>query len=133
MHMRVVFVPVDQAFAGHRRASDIRANPELNACSARGWELGSCQGTVLAPTAARSLIDQFAALLPYPGQQLERQALFGALTDRERTVFSGLAAGKSHREIGLLLRPNLPRGPGVAGAGRGRSSRLTFGAGRPGH
>jgi len=54
---------------------------------------------VLAPTATRRLIDQFIALLPGPGQQPDRDALLGRLTDRERDVFTRLAAGLSNREI----------------------------------
>jgi DNA-binding NarL/FixJ family response regulator len=45
---------------------------------------------VLAPTATRRLIDQFAPML-------------GKLTDRERTVFAELAAGRSNREIAAGL------------------------------
>jgi DNA-binding NarL/FixJ family response regulator len=58
---------------------------------------------VLAPTATRRLIDQFAALLPDPGKQHDRDALLGKLTDRERTVFVELAAGRSNREIAAKL------------------------------
>jgi DNA-binding NarL/FixJ family response regulator len=54
---------------------------------------------VLAPTATRRLIDQFVPLLPGPGQQPDRDALLGTLTDRERAVFARLAAGRSNREI----------------------------------
>jgi DNA-binding NarL/FixJ family response regulator len=54
---------------------------------------------VLAPTATRRLIDQFVPLLPDPGQQQDRDALLGKLTDREQTVFVQLAAGRSNREI----------------------------------
>jgi len=54
---------------------------------------------VLAPTATRRLIDQFAPLLPGPGQQPDRDALLSRLTDRERAVFARLAAGLSNREI----------------------------------
>ena len=54
---------------------------------------------VLAPTATRRLIDQFAPLLPGPGQQPGRDALLSRLTDRERAVFARLAAGLSNREI----------------------------------
>src|SRR5262249_6478410 len=54
---------------------------------------------VLAPTATRRLLDQFAPLLPGPGQQPDREALLSKLTDRERAVFARLAAGRSNREI----------------------------------
>jgi DNA-binding NarL/FixJ family response regulator len=58
---------------------------------------------VLAPTTTRRLIDQFARLLPDPGQQQDRDAVLGKLTDRERTVFAELAAGRSNREIATEL------------------------------
>ena len=58
---------------------------------------------VLAPTATRRLIDQFAPLLPDPGKQQDRDAMLGKLTDRERTVFAELAAGRSNREIATEL------------------------------
>jgi len=58
---------------------------------------------VLAPTATRRLINQFVPLLPAPGQQPDRDALLGRLTDRERAVFARLAAGRSNREIAAEL------------------------------
>jgi DNA-binding NarL/FixJ family response regulator len=58
---------------------------------------------VLAPTATRRLIDQFAPLLPGPGQQHDRDAVLGKLTDREQAVFAQLAAGRSNREIAADL------------------------------
>jgi DNA-binding NarL/FixJ family response regulator len=58
---------------------------------------------VLAPTATRRLIDQFAPLLPDPGKQQDRDAVLSKLTDRERTVFAELAAGRSNREIATEL------------------------------
>jgi DNA-binding NarL/FixJ family response regulator len=58
---------------------------------------------VLAPTATRRLIDQFAPLLPDPGKQQERDAMLSKLTDRERTVFAEVAAGRSNREIATEL------------------------------
>jgi len=58
---------------------------------------------VLAPTATRRLIDQFARLLPDPGKQQDRDAVLSKLTDRERTVFAELAAGRSNREIAAGL------------------------------
>jgi DNA-binding NarL/FixJ family response regulator len=58
---------------------------------------------VLAPTATRRLIDQFAALLPDPDRQDDRDAVLSKLTDRERTVFAQLATGRSNREIATQL------------------------------
>ena len=58
---------------------------------------------VLAPTTTRRLIDQFARLLPDPGKQQDRDAMLSKLTDRERTVFAELAAGRSNREIATEL------------------------------
>jgi DNA-binding NarL/FixJ family response regulator len=58
---------------------------------------------VLAPTATRRLIDQFAPLLPDPGRQPERDAVLSKLTSREQTVFTELAAGRSNREIAAEL------------------------------
>jgi len=58
---------------------------------------------VLAPTATRRLIDQFAPMLPSPDRQRDRDAMLGKLTDRERTVFAELAAGRSNREIATGL------------------------------
>ena len=59
--------------------------------------------SVLAPTATRRLIDQFAPLLPDPARQQDRDALLSKLSDRERTVFFELAAGRSNREIAANL------------------------------
>jgi DNA-binding NarL/FixJ family response regulator len=59
--------------------------------------------SVLAPSATRRLIDQFVPLLPDPGRQQEQDALLSKLTDRERTVFIQLAAGRSNREIATEL------------------------------
>ena len=58
---------------------------------------------VLAPTATRRLIDQFAPLLPGPGQHPNRDAVLSKLTSREQTVFGHLAAGRSNREIAAEL------------------------------
>ena len=58
---------------------------------------------VLAPTATRRLIDQFAPLLPDPGRQDDRDTVLIKLTDRERTVFAQLATGRSNREIATEL------------------------------
>jgi DNA-binding NarL/FixJ family response regulator len=54
---------------------------------------------VLAPTATRRLIDQFVPLMPRPNGQTPGQELLARLTDRERSVFAELAAGRSNREI----------------------------------
>jgi len=59
---------------------------------------------VLAPTATRRLIDQFAPVLPDPGRQPDRDAMLGKLTDREQAVFVQFAAGRSNREIAAGLR-----------------------------
>jgi DNA-binding NarL/FixJ family response regulator len=58
---------------------------------------------VLAPTATRRLIDQFASLLPDPDRQDDRDTVLSKLTDRERTVFAQLATGRSNREIATGL------------------------------
>jgi DNA-binding NarL/FixJ family response regulator len=58
---------------------------------------------VLAPTATRRLIDRFASLLPDPARADRRRALIDALTEREREVFTLMAAGLSNREIALDL------------------------------
>jgi len=54
---------------------------------------------VLAPTATRRLLDRFAALAPAPAGA----DVLAGLTDRERTVFDRLAAGRSNREIAAEL------------------------------
>ncbi|MDP9117727.1 MAG: response regulator transcription factor [Actinomycetota bacterium] len=58
---------------------------------------------VLAPSTTRRLIDQFAPMLPDPGQRRQREVLLEELTQRERSVFALLAAGKSNREIATDL------------------------------
>jgi DNA-binding NarL/FixJ family response regulator len=58
---------------------------------------------VLAPSATRRLIDQFAPLLPDPDRQDDRDTVLSKLTDRERTVFAQLATGRSNREIATEL------------------------------
>jgi DNA-binding NarL/FixJ family response regulator len=58
---------------------------------------------VLAPSATRRLIDQFVPLLPDPDRQSGRDILLSKLTDREKTVFGQLAAGRSNREIATEL------------------------------
>jgi DNA-binding NarL/FixJ family response regulator len=58
---------------------------------------------VLAPSATRRLIDQFAPLLPDPDRKQNQNALLSSLTDRERTVFAEMAAGRSNREIATAL------------------------------
>jgi DNA-binding NarL/FixJ family response regulator len=59
---------------------------------------------VLAPSATRRLIDQFAPLLPDRDRKQDQSALLSSLTDRERTVFAEMAAGRSNREIATALR-----------------------------
>jgi DNA-binding NarL/FixJ family response regulator len=59
---------------------------------------------VLAPSATRRLIDQFAPQLPDPVGQRRQEDLLGQLTERERTVFGQLAAGQSNREIAAALQ-----------------------------
>jgi DNA-binding NarL/FixJ family response regulator len=59
--------------------------------------------SVLAPTATRRLIEQFLPLLPDGDRTQNRDALLGQLTDRERSVFAELAAGRSNREIADTL------------------------------
>jgi len=54
---------------------------------------------VLAPTATRRLIDKFVPLMPDPDRHPEHAAALDQLTDRERSVFTQLAAGLSNREI----------------------------------
>jgi DNA-binding NarL/FixJ family response regulator len=58
---------------------------------------------VLAPTATRRLIDQFVPLLPTADGPDRRADVLGELTDRERSVFAELAAGRSNREIATNL------------------------------
>jgi DNA-binding NarL/FixJ family response regulator len=58
---------------------------------------------VLAPSATRRLIDQFAPLLPDPAKAQQRASLLEELTERERAVFALLAAGRSNREIAAEL------------------------------
>ena len=54
---------------------------------------------VLAPTATRRLLDRFATQAPAPAGA----DVLAGLTDRERTVFDRLAAGRSNREIAAEL------------------------------
>jgi DNA-binding NarL/FixJ family response regulator len=63
----------------------------------------SAGDAVLAPTATRRLIDQFRPHMPDPGLRSRRDALLDELTDRERSVFAQLAAGRSNREIAADL------------------------------
>jgi DNA-binding NarL/FixJ family response regulator len=58
---------------------------------------------VLAPTATRRLIDQFIPLMPGPNGRTHRDRVLSELTDRERSVFALLAAGRSNREIAAEL------------------------------
>jgi len=57
----------------------------------------------LAPTTTRRLISQFLPLIPDPGQRDNKKDLLSQLTDRERTVFTLIAAGHSNREIAAEL------------------------------
>jgi DNA-binding NarL/FixJ family response regulator len=60
---------------------------------------------VLAATATRRLIDQFAELLPDSGASAPPQPadVLAELTDREREVFGRIAEGLSNREIAATL------------------------------
>lgn len=58
---------------------------------------------VLAPTATRRLIDQLMPLMPQANRRTVRDELLDRLTDRERSVFAQLAAGRSNREIATDL------------------------------
>jgi DNA-binding NarL/FixJ family response regulator len=58
---------------------------------------------VLAPTATRRLIDQFMPLMPNPSRRTDHAKVLKQLTDRERSVFAHLAAGRSNREIATEL------------------------------
>ncbi|MDQ1750556.1 MAG: hypothetical protein QOE71_1612 [Pseudonocardiales bacterium] len=58
---------------------------------------------VLAPTATRRLIDQFMPLMPDPSRRTNHDKVLNQLTDRERSVFAHLAAGRSNREIATEL------------------------------
>jgi DNA-binding NarL/FixJ family response regulator len=58
---------------------------------------------VLAPTATRRLIDQFMPLIPNADRREAQQELLAKLTDRERAVFTLIAAGRSNREIAAEL------------------------------
>ena len=54
---------------------------------------------VLAPTATRRLLDQFASRLPDPGSPAAASSVLDALTERERAVFGLMVTGRSNREI----------------------------------
>jgi len=58
---------------------------------------------VLAPTATRRLIDQCVPLMPHPDRKTRSDRLLDSFTDRERSVFAQLAAGRSNREIAAAL------------------------------
>ena len=58
---------------------------------------------IIAPTATRRLLDQFAALLPDPVAPGPVTSPLDELTERERTVFGELARGRSNREIAADL------------------------------
>jgi DNA-binding NarL/FixJ family response regulator len=58
---------------------------------------------VLAPTTTRRLIDRFVPLLPHPDVDNRRDEVLTKLTDRERDVFTLIAAARSNREIATQL------------------------------
>ena len=90
----------EYVFAGLKAGASgflLKDEPPANLLSAIRIVAGG--DAVLAPTAARRLIDQFVPLLPEPGRRQDRDILLSKLTDRERDVFLQLAAGRSNREI----------------------------------
>jgi DNA-binding NarL/FixJ family response regulator len=58
---------------------------------------------VLAPTATRRLINQFVPLISRPARHDAQRELLAKLTDREKAVFTLIAAGRSNREIAAEL------------------------------
>jgi DNA-binding NarL/FixJ family response regulator len=58
---------------------------------------------VLAPTATRRLINQFVPLISSPARHDAQRELLAKLTDREKAVFTLIAAGRSNREIAAEL------------------------------
>jgi DNA-binding NarL/FixJ family response regulator len=54
---------------------------------------------VLAPATTRRLIDRFLPLLPDPDATSRRDSVLDKLTQREREVFTLVAAARSNREI----------------------------------
>jgi DNA-binding NarL/FixJ family response regulator len=58
---------------------------------------------VLAPSATRRLLDRFAAVLPSDPTTSPAADPLAGLTERERDVFTLIAAGHSNREIGAKL------------------------------
>ncbi len=59
---------------------------------------------VIAPSVTRRLLEVFAHRLPEAGPDAPRDDVLTALTDRERQVFSELAAGLTNAEIATRLR-----------------------------
>ena len=57
----------------------------------------------LAPATTRRLISHFVPLIGDPDQQQYKEEVLEQLTDRERTVFTLIAAGHSNREIASQL------------------------------
>jgi DNA-binding NarL/FixJ family response regulator len=58
---------------------------------------------IIAPNITRRLLDQFAAKLPDPPTGTPVRTPLDELTERERTVFTALARGRSNREIATDL------------------------------
>jgi DNA-binding NarL/FixJ family response regulator len=58
---------------------------------------------VLAPTATRRLINLFVPLISSPARHHAQRELLAKLTDREKAVFTLIAAGRSNREIAAEL------------------------------
>ena len=74
-------------------------------------------------------------VLPDPGREQDRDAVLSKLTDRERPVFTELAAGRSNREIatGLHLSEGTRKIPGRILTKLGRRSEVASLSVRTGH